>query len=95
MKVVTGVVVDEFTLTIDELAQACACETRWVVEHVESGVLSGVVVSSGEQRFASAALTRARRLIEIERSFDADPELAALTVDLIEEIETLKRALRS
>ena len=37
---------------------------------------------------------RARRLARLESTFDADPELAALTTDLIEEVAALRRRLR-
>lgn len=46
-------------------------------------------------RFHSPDLMRARRLAALERDFDANPELAALAVDLIEELESLRRRLRS
>ncbi|MDI1301296.1 MAG: chaperone modulator CbpM [bacterium] len=46
-------------------------------------------------RFASAELARARRLAELERDMDANPELAALVVDLIEEVQHLRRQLRA
>ena len=42
-------------------------------------------------RFTSAQLLRARRLADIERTFEANEELAALVVDLIEEVERLRR----
>ena len=90
----SGVVLDEAMLTIDELARACACEPHWVVERVEIGVLE-CTLETGEPRFASAGLARARRLLELERRFDADPELAALAVDLIEEVQALRRRLAS
>jgi chaperone modulatory protein CbpM len=41
-------------------------------------------------RFTSVQLLRARRLADIERTFDANDELAALVVDLIEEVERLR-----
>jgi chaperone modulatory protein CbpM len=94
-EILIGVLVDDDALTVDELARACGCEPRWVLEHIETGVLECRVVASGERRFASAELVRARRLLALERSFDADAELAALTVDLIEEVETLRRRLRA
>jgi chaperone modulatory protein CbpM len=94
-EILIGVLVDEAALSVDELARACACEPRWVLERIEAGVLECTVVASGERRFASAELVRARRLLALERSFDADAELAALTVDLIEEVETLRRRLRA
>lgn len=88
-----GVLLDDVALSLEELATACACEPGWIVERIESGVLDCVFVTAGERRFASAQLTRARRLLALERTFDADIELAALTVDLIEEVESLRRRL--
>lgn len=48
-----------------------------------------------EMRFSSPELVRARRLLALERNFDANPELAALAVDLIEEVEHLRRRLQA
>lgn len=92
--ILIGVLLEDDALSVDELARACACETRWVLERIESGVLSCTVMRAGEWRFASSDLMRARRLLAMERDFDANPELAALTVDLIEEVEALRRRLR-
>ena len=89
-RIVSGVLLEEAALDVEQLSRACAVEPRWVVERVEAGLLECVVVASSEQRFASAALLRARRLRALERDFDANPELAALTVDLIEEVERLR-----
>jgi chaperone modulatory protein CbpM len=89
--VAVGVVLEQVALSVDEIARACACDTTWIVERVERGLLECTVASGEERRFASTALIRARRLLSIERGFDADPELAALTVDLIEEVEALRR----
>jgi chaperone modulatory protein CbpM len=93
--ILTGVLLEDVALSVEELAQACACEPRWVIEHIESGLLECIVVTPGERRFASAEFVRARRLRALERDFDANAELAALTVDLIEEVESLRRQLRA
>ena len=90
-----GVLLEERALSIDELARACHCEPGWIVDHIESGVLECTVVATGERRFTSAAMVRARRLLSIERTFEADAELAALAVDLIEEVEALRRQLNA
>ena len=37
---------------------------------------------------------RSRRVADLEASFDADPHLAALTVDLMEEVAELRHQLR-
>ena len=93
--ILTGVLLEDAALSVAELAQACGCEPRWVIEHIESGLLECIVVTPGERRFASAEFVRARRLRALERDFDANPELAALTVDLIEEVESLRRQLNT
>jgi len=93
--VLCGVLLEEETLTIEELARACAVAPQWVVERVEAGVLGQVSIAAGEMRFASAHLVRARRLAFAERGFECNPEVAALVADLIEEVEQLRRELRA
>ena len=93
--ILTGVVLDEVALTVEDLARACAVESQWVVERAEAGLLGGASVKSVEWRFASADLARARRLAALERDFDANQELAALVVDLIEEVARLRGRLRA
>jgi chaperone modulatory protein CbpM len=93
--IVTGVLLDEVALSLDELAQACAVETQWVVERVEAGILGDGSMHVSSCRFTSHDLTRARRLRQMERDFDAVPELAALVADLLEEVERLKERIKA
>ena len=93
--ILTGVLLDEVALTVDDLARACAVESRWVVERVEAGLLGSASVKTVEWRFVSADLARARRLAALERDFDANQELAALVVDLIEEVGRLRSRLKA
>jgi len=86
-------VLDEAAFTADDLARACGVDTRWVHERVDAGVLQ-VNQATGEWRFDSTTLVRARRVRGLEAGFDADPQLAALTVDLIEEVQRLRERLR-
>jgi chaperone modulatory protein CbpM len=94
--ILTAVVIDDdAALTLEELAQACAVEPDWVVARVRTGIL---LDDSGEGdsaawRFTSADLVRARRLCQIERAFDANDDVAALVVDLSEEIRRLRGKL--
>lgn len=85
---------DEAALTLDELAQACGVEPDWVVQHVRAGVLGGELqVEVASWRFGGGDLGRARRLLRIERDFDANEDLAALVVDLGDEIRRLRARL--
>jgi chaperone modulatory protein CbpM len=93
--ILTGVLLDEVALTAEDLARACAVESRWVAERVEAGLLGSASVKTVEWRFVSADLARARRLAALERDFDANQELAALVVDLIEEVGRLRGRLKA
>lgn len=90
--VLVGVVIDEQTLTLDELACACGVDADWLGQRLEAGLLGCCSGEGVQRRFASAQLQRARRLRAIEQDFDANPELAALVVDLIDEIHRLRAA---
>lgn len=85
---------DDAALTLEQLARGVRQAPDWVLTHVEAGVLrpSGGH-GAAEWRFASTTLLRARRIADLERGFDADPQLAALTVDLMEEVAALRRQL--
>ncbi|WP_342119042.1 MerR family transcriptional regulator [Pseudoduganella sp. OTU4001] len=83
-----GVPLENQALTLDELARACAVEPEWVVQHVRRGILL-------DGPFTSVDLGRARRLAQLERDFDADEDLAALVVDLCDEVRRLKSRLRA
>ena len=94
-EILTGVVLDEVALTLEDLARACAVEPQWVAERIEAGLLGSATLQSVEWRFVSADLARARRLAALERDFDANQELAALVVDLIEEVGRLRGRLKA
>jgi chaperone modulatory protein CbpM len=90
-----GQLLDEAALTLEELARACAVEPEWVVQRVSSGILlSGAPGRREAWRFTSVDLRRARNLLRIERAFEADEELAALVVDLSEEVQRLRNHLQ-
>lgn len=85
---------EDAALSLDELCRAVAVEPRWVQERVEAGLLEAPAGEPTAWRFDAVAFTRVRRMVRVERDFDAGPELAALVADLAEEIATLRRALR-
>ncbi|WP_296943283.1 chaperone modulator CbpM [uncultured Massilia sp.] len=94
----SGVLLEDAALTLEELARACDVEPDWVVRHVHAGVLGGEPVVATVQvtswRFRSNDLARARRLLRVERDFDANEDLAALVVDMTDEIRRLRARLR-
>jgi chaperone modulatory protein CbpM len=90
---ISGVLLDEVALTLEELARAVDVEPDWVVRHVQAGVLGGeLTVQVTSWRFRSRDLDRARRLLRID--FDANEDVAALVIDLGDEIRRLRSRLR-
>ncbi len=89
-------VADDFTL--EELCSACALEREWLVVRVREGLVPVTGAAGGsadtEWRFTAVALARVRRMREIERTYDAAPELAALVADMLEEMDRLRSRLR-
>ena len=93
---IRAVPLDEAALTLDELARACAVDPGWVVHRVRTGILLGGTQAAPEAwRFTSVDLVRARSLLRVERDFDANEDLAALVVDLTEEVRRLRNRLRA
>jgi len=92
----SGVLLDDVALTLDELARAVEVEPDWVVRHVRAGTLGGeTTVQITSWRFRSGDLVRARRLLRVERDFDANEDLAGLVVDLGDEIRRLRARLHA
>jgi chaperone modulatory protein CbpM len=91
--ILIGSLMDESWLTIEQLAAACKVEPVWLERHLDEGLFPGADCIAGIWRFSGAALARARRMRQLERDFDAAPELAALVADLLEEMDELRARL--
>lgn len=92
--VVTAVVLDDGNLTIREFAVACSTSVEWVAKHVDEGVIECPGDTHDDWRFGRREIARARRMLAVERDFDAVPELAALVADMLDEIDDLRARLR-
>jgi chaperone modulatory protein CbpM len=88
--ILIGSLMDETWLTLEQVAAACDVETAWLLRHLDEGLFPHVGSVAGVWRFSGTALTRARRMRQLERDFDAVPELAALVADLLEELDRLR-----
>ncbi|MCX8145702.1 MAG: MerR family transcriptional regulator [Azovibrio sp.] len=79
-------------LCLEDMARLCAVSPEWVRARVEEELLAATW-RDGACFFSSATLWRARHMAAIERQFDATPALAALVVDMSEEIRRLRERL--
>jgi len=92
--VVIGSLLEDTWLTLEQVAAACAVEPEWLVRHIDEGFLPSAQSVAGIWRFSSTTLLRARRMRQLERDFDAVPELAALMADMLEEMDFMRVKLR-
>ena len=91
----TGAIFDESTvLSLRDLSRMCSVDERHIVEFVEEGVLNVIEVRR-EWHFTGDALRRARLAVRLERDLELNMAGVALAVELIEELEQLRRQLKS
>ena len=92
----TGAIFDESVLlTVQDLSRICAVDERHIVEFVEEGVLNVVEINSTEWHFTGAALRRARLALRLERDLELNLPGVALALELMEELEHLRRELKA
>ena len=92
--VITVAVLEDAAFTTEELACACSVSTEWVIRHVEEGALQCRGEGESTWRFSARDLGRARRIRDLERDFDAVPEIAAFVADMLDELDMLRARLR-
>ena len=85
-------VIDGEMLHADDIARLCCVTTQWVHARIEQEILHAVM-RDGKYYFSSQMLFRAKQVASIEHQYDADPQLAALVADLIDEVRALREKI--
>jgi len=89
-----GVVVEEqLHLSITEICQACSITHTHVEEWVAEGVLEPQGSNQNEWRFTGQSLRRAKIASRLVRDLEVNAPGIALALDLLEEIEMLRKQL--
>jgi chaperone modulatory protein CbpM len=90
-----GAILEESAdLTVKDLSRMCAVDERHIVQYVEEGVLNVVEINTTEWHFTGAALRRARLALRLERDLELNLAGVALALQLMEELEYLRREVR-
>ncbi len=90
-----GLVVTETTFfTLDEFSCACTVQVEHIVALVEEGILEPVDSGTAELRFSGDSLRRARTALRLQRELEVNLAGVALALDLMEEIQQLRRRLQ-
>lgn len=79
----------EFSLP--EVCRICAVERQMVLEIVAEGIVEPSGAVPDAWRFSGLAVARVQRVLRLQREFEVNLAGAALALELLEEIERLKR----
>lgn len=91
----TGLLLDdECSLTLSEMSRACMTHAEWIVELVDQGILEPHGRDALHWRFPGSNLQRARTVMRLQQDLSINLAGAALVLDLLQEIETLRARLQ-
>jgi len=94
---IEGVLLDEHTVvSITELTQVCGVDVDQILLMVSEGVLQPTDGAQPEQwHFTGIEVRRARRALRLQRDLELNLSGTALALDLLDEIEQLRRRVRA
>lgn len=93
--VIHGVLIEaEVQFTLVELSRVCGIDTGQLVALVDEGVLTPAGDDPQHWRFGGDSLRRARAALRLMRDLELSPAGAALVLDLLDQIETLRSRLQ-
>jgi len=85
----------EFTdiiMNLDELVSACGQDRQWVIELIEENIIEYDVPE--HEQFTGYQLTTVRRASRLSRDFEASVPAIGLILELLDELEQLRRLKR-
>jgi chaperone modulatory protein CbpM len=84
---------DQEELTLDDLCRACAAQSDLIMDLVQEGLLIPLGAAPEAWRFTGVQLHRATVAVRLQRDLGVNPAGAALALELIEELESLRAQL--
>jgi chaperone modulatory protein CbpM len=85
---------EQTQLTLADLCRACAVHAERIVELVDAGVLEPQGREPARWIFVGDSLHRARKALRLQHDLDIDLAGAALVLELLDEIASLRTRLR-
>jgi chaperone modulatory protein CbpM len=85
---------ESMELSLEELCAACRLSEDLVMDIVAEGIVEPLGASRAQWRFSGVAVTRIQRVVRLQEEFGVNLPGAALALELLEEIERLRRARR-
>jgi chaperone modulatory protein CbpM len=90
----TGTVIEDDSLTLEQLCHACGVHTDWVISLVEESIIEPQGAEIQVWRFSGDCLVRARSALRLQRDLGVNLAGIALALDLMEELENLRTQLK-
>ncbi len=81
-------------VTLEQACRVCRVQEAWVIEFVGEGVADPRAATDGSWQFDDAALRRLRVAARLRRDLGVNPAGAALALELMDELDRLKRTRR-
>jgi chaperone modulatory protein CbpM len=90
-----GVILNEDTrCTLADLCRLCGVPAEVIHEMVEEGIITPEGLSPGDWRFTCVAIRRVQTAVRLQHDLRVNLPGCALALDLLEELEELRRLLR-
>ncbi len=86
---------DDNAMTLAELARRCATDAEWLLQLVNEGILVPSGRALPEWRFSHISIWRVRRVQRLQVDLGVNLAGAALALEMLDEIESLRRRLAS
>jgi chaperone modulatory protein CbpM len=92
---IRGVILDENTeVTLDDLCRACRVDQAAIVALVEEGIVEPRAMDTMPWRFSGTTLPQVARALRLQRDLELNPAGVAFALDLLSEIEDLRKRLK-
>lgn len=86
-------IMDDYQFDLKHFADACGQSPEWVMQLIEHGILPNRA-QNNTYRFLGEDITRAQRAYRLQRDFDASFSAVAMMLDLIDEVQELRREVK-
>lgn len=88
-------IIDEhMNFDLIHFADSCGQPTEWVLQLLEYDILPTRAIHTEEHIFLGEDLSRARQAYRLQRDFDASFSAVAMMLDLIDEVQKLRKQIR-
>lgn len=87
------IVDEQISFDLDRFAEACGQSPEWILQLLEYDILPDRPDDRIHQFFGDD-VTRARRAYRLQRDFNASLTAVAMMLDLIDEVQQLRRAVK-